>query len=532
MSLHTQAGGALRPGRSIPVIAAVLGAGLARQAAAPSARVPCADTEFSRLVASDAESEDSFGESVSISGDRMVIGAFGADGVELDAGAAYVFARQGTDWIERATLTASGAALGDLFGYAVSIRGGVIAVGAPLDDSGASGAGSVTVFAFDGAAWIEQAELTASDAGTGDQFGVPLALGAGTVVVGAAGADAGGQDAGAAYVYRSDGVKWIEEAKLIASDADARDRFGYAVAIDGETVLVGAFNDDHSGPFSLDGRGSAYVFRFDGGTWIEQARLTASDGVVGDNFGWTVSVRGDTALVGAVADDGPEVDSGSVYVFRFDPSATQWIEQAKLTASDAAAGDNFGFSIDQDDGTALIGARFVNAGGAEAGAAYVFRADGTDWTEQARFTASDAAAFDHFGFSVSVDGGVAVIAAADSDAAGPGSGSAYVFRGLSDCNETGTLDLCDILSGDSQDGDGNGVPDECAATGGDFDGDGDVDLMDFAQFDSCVTGPGGEASDPCDVFDFDGDHDVDLADLRGMLLAFTGASGGETASGR
>ena len=322
---------------------------------------------------------------------------------------------------EDAKLTASDAAAADLFGGSVALSGDTIVMGARGDDDAGNQSGSAYVFVRSGSTWNEQAKLTASDAEGGDNFGYSVALSGDTAVVGAWIDDhAGGNLAGSAYVFLRSGTSWTEQAKLTASDAEDFDRFGVSVAVSGDTAVVGAHSDG-------DQFGSAYVFVRNGTSWSEQAKLTASDAATDDEFGRSVALSGDTAVVGSFHDDhagGP--DAGSAYVFV--RSGTGWSEQAKLTASDAAGGDEFGLSVALSGDTAVVGAvSDDHAGGTNAGSVYVFLRSGTSWNEQAKLTASDAAASDSFGFAVAFAGDTAVVGARNDDDNGFGSGSAYVF---------------------------------------------------------------------------------------------------------
>jgi hypothetical protein len=198
----------------------------------------------------------------------------------------------------------------------------------------------------------------------------------------------------------------LESQKLLASDVTARDNFGYSVAVSGDTAVVGAYGDGDNGSES----GSAYVFRYDGSDWVEEAKLTASDGAAGDHFGFSVAVSGGTAVVGAGRDDDSGSSSGSAYVFRYEGS--DWVEEAKLTASDGAAFDWFGVLVAVSGDTAVVGAFGDDDSGSNSGSAYVFRYDGSDWVEEAKLTASDAAPSPsfgaRFGMSVAVSGDTAV----------------------------------------------------------------------------------------------------------------------------
>ncbi len=246
--------------------------------------------------------------------------------------------------------------------------------------------------------------------------------------------DDGGDVAyGAAYVFRYNGATWVEEQELLASDSAFRDGFGWSVSISGDVALIGAPGDDDNG----SGSGSAYLFRFDPGTsqWIEDTKLTASDAAVADNFGFAVVVSGDTAVITAPGNDDacpgfPTCDSGAAYVFRYDPQTSRWVEQEKLLASDAAGGDGFGVSVSISGEVALIGAHRDDDNGLSSGSGYVFRFDpeNSQWIEEQKLLASDGASFDQFGRAVAVDGDTAVIGAFDHEDVGPVIGAAYVFR--------------------------------------------------------------------------------------------------------
>jgi hypothetical protein len=383
------------------------------------------------LTASDAAAFDYFGRSVSISGETAVVGA---DKVSASMGSAYVFIRDKTSWSEQAELTASdpgpcasgGIFFCNAFGWAVSLSGDTAVVGAPGDDhAGFTDAGSAYVFVRSGTSWVEQAKLTASGTGIHDWFGRSASLAGETALIGARRNSLG---TGAAYVFVRSGTSWMEQAKLTSSDPAASDNFGISVSLSGDTAVVGDNSDDHAGGTDA---GSAYVFVRSGTSWMEQAKLTASDAATGDRFGVSVSLSGDTAVVGADGDDNAGgTDAGSAYVFV--RSGTSWMEEAKLTASDPGTCGgpfctNFGYSVSLSGDTAVIGDPDDDAGGGNAGAAYVFVRSGTSWTEQKKLTASDATASDFFGISVSLSGDATLVGAYNDDhAGGTDAGSAYV----------------------------------------------------------------------------------------------------------
>jgi nucleoside-specific outer membrane channel protein Tsx len=343
-------------------------------------------------------------------------------------------------------LTASDGAAGDEFGYAVAVSGDTAMVGAPSAEvSGLTWAGAVYVFVRSNGSWSEQAKLTAGDGAEDDGFGYSVALSGDTAVVGAPWADVSDRDnAGAAYVFVRSNGGWSEQAKLTASDGAEGDEFGSSVALSRDTIVVGA-------PFaSLAGRswaGAVYVFVRSNGSWSEQAKLTAGDGAAGDEFGTSVAVSGDTAVVGA---DGADVsgrnDAGAAYVFARTNGG--WSEQAKLTASDGAAVDLFGYSVALSGDTAIVGA--PRAGHLRTGAAYVFARSNGSWSEQTKLTASDGAFLDFFGSSVALSGDTAVVGAFWADVSGRhNAGAAYAFvRSDGSWSEQAKLTASDGAAGD------------------------------------------------------------------------------------
>lgn len=269
-------------------------------------------------------------------------------------------------------------------------------------------------------------KLTPSDVGDEGMFGIGLSMGEDVAVIGATRSNcAAGDCRGSAYIFRFDGATWFEEQVLRASDGDGRDRFGTFVSLSGDTVWVGATGNDCKAGNDC---GSAYVFQFDGSTWVEEQLITAPDADAGDRFG-SVAVSKDKAMVGALRDVCEAgARCGSVYAYQYDGSS--WVDLQKITASDAAAGTNFGARVSISGETAIIGAPSADcAAGANCGAAYIFRFDGATWIEEQKLTASDAHAEDFFGLSVSLSGDTAWVGARDSDCvAGKGCGVAYVFR--------------------------------------------------------------------------------------------------------
>ncbi len=374
-----------------------------------------------KLLASDGASGDRHGESVAISGDTAVVGAPFDSDVFSDEGAAYVYVRNGSVWSEQAKLTASDGVNQDLFGYSVAVSNDTVVIGAYGDDDGGSFSGSAYVFTRNGTLWSEQAKLTASDAALGDIFGFSVSVSGDTVVIGAPDDDDNGGGSGSAYVFARSGGTWTEQQKITASDGAADDRFGNAVSVSGDTALIGAHHDDDDGSFS----GSAYVYERAGGIWSEQTKLTASDAAASDFFGFSVSLSGDTAVIGAYGDDDNGGFSGSAYVYK--RSGSSWSEQAKLTASDGVTLDQFGYSVSVSGDIVAVGAWADDDDGSFSGSAYLYLRSDDQWAPVGKLLASDAAANDHFGIAIAVAGNTVVVGARLDGDNGSSSGSAYVF---------------------------------------------------------------------------------------------------------
>ncbi len=338
----------------------------------------------------------------------------------LPALAAAVFASS-TALAQAELVPADGKAY-DLAGLAVATSGNVVALGSPLDDDKGTSSGTVNVFRFNGVAWIQEAKLHASDGAAHDRFGYAVALDGDRLVVGARFHDGAAMDTGAAYVYRFTGNSWVQEAELLANDAASFDYFGWSVGIDGDRILVGAFEDDDKG----SGAGAAYVFHFDGLQWVQEAKILASDGGVFDHFGTSVSIAGDVALVGAPFDDASGNASGSAYVFRL--LGGSWVQEAKIKATDFSSSAQFGISVSTDGTRAMVGAWGDDQHGWDAGAAYVFAASGSTWVQEVKLTSDDNGAGDLFGTSVALRGDDAVVGAPFNDATSIRSGAAYRYK--------------------------------------------------------------------------------------------------------
>ena len=392
-----------------------------------------------KKVAADRASGEHLGSSVAISGDYAIVGA-PQDG----SGSAYIFQKSGANWIQMQKIVASDGDSDDNFGTSVAISGDYAVVGAVYDNENATGtgalgdAGSAYVFKRTGASWAQEQKIVASDRQMQDYFGSSVAISGDYVVVGAllqdynASTTAFQQDAGAAYIFKRTLTTWSQEQKIVASARIIGDNFGSAVAISGDYVVVGAPNEDQDAAEinTLGDAGSAYVFFRTGTSWAQQQKIVASDRGTLDAFGWSVSISGDDLIIGALNEDedvagiNTTANSGSAYIFT--RTGTSWAQQQKIVASDRAANDNFGNSVSISGGYAIVGTLYEdeNASGtstlSNSGSGYVFSKSGTTWTQNNKIVASDRAADDNFGKSVAISGDYAIVGAPneDEDAAG------------------------------------------------------------------------------------------------------------------
>lgn len=394
-------------------------------------------TQQAYLKASNTEAGDFFGIAVAIDGDTAVVGArwedcdsTGVNGFQFnnnatDSGAVYVFERSGSVWTQSAYLKASNTGASDQFGRSLALDGNTLVVGAMFEESNATGvngdqsnntakqSGAVYVFVKNAMIWSQQAYLKASNTDAFDYFGFSVGISGNTIAVGAYFEDsnatgAGGNqtsnsatNSGAAYVFERTGTVWTQQEYLKASNTGVDDFFGYALAISGDTIVVGARGEDSSASGvngnqsnnSLFYSGAAYVFVRTGVVWTQQAYVKASNPGGIDQFGWSVSLSGDKLVIGAISEDSNATgsngnqsnnstpDSGAAYVF--ERIGTVWSQAAYLKASNTGVSDNFGFAVCVDAQTVVVGAWQedsnaigINGNGADdsfeyAGAAYI-----------------------------------------------------------------------------------------------------------------------------------------------------------------
>lgn len=364
-----------------------------------------------------------FGTAVAISDRFLLVGEPYNDDKGTNAGAAHLFDTRTCRYLRK--LIAKDAAMNDYFGQSVALSGNLAVVGAYGDDDKGSSSGSAYV--FDVRTGAQLRKLTPDEGSTDDNFGYSVALSGDLALIGALNDDVSGSNSGSAYVFHA--RTGAQLRKLTPADGAAQDLFGSSMSLSGHLALIGAPEDDDTGINS----GSAYVFDVRTGALVR--KLTATDGAAGNRFGGSVALSGNLALIGAYGDALTEIgtSTGSAYIL----DARSGTQLRKLTASDAAAGDFFGFSVALSGNLALIGAYGDEDKGPYSGSAYVF--DARTGTQFQKLTADEGAGFDDFGKHVALSGGLALIGAAGDDDNGGDSGSVYVFRPLAEVPTLSTI---------------------------------------------------------------------------------------------
>jgi WD40 repeat protein len=397
---------------------------------------------------------------------------------------------------ENAKLLPNDGALGDRFGASVAISGKTVVVGSYQDQD--NGAESGSAYIFDMTTGQQIFKLLPTDGAEGDRFGIAVAISGNTVVVGAYHDDVTGIDSGSAYLFDATTGKQI--VKLVPEDGSTGDAFGGRVAIDGSFVVVASVSDDVNGTNS----GSAYIF--DSATGNQISKLVPHDGAEGDRFGLSVAMSGTSVIIGAYQDDDRGLDSGSAYIF----DAKTGEQVIKLVPNDGEAGDGFGWSVAASGGRVLVGAPGGGSdNGVNTGSAYIFNT----FTGQQilELLANDSAIGARFGYSVGMSGNTAVVGARSDDVNGIDSGSAYTYA------VGAGHQIAKLLPSDGEEYDGFGrsvgINENSVVIGARDDDDNGVDSGSAYLF---------TIDNPCDGLgaDLTGDGQLDFFDISVFLTAF------------
>lgn len=396
------------------------------------------------------------------------------------------------------------------YGWSVAIDGSTAVVGAHNDDAAGFDSGSAYILTFDGSSWDETQKLVGIGIGSSDGFGDAVAIDGDTIVIGTPGDDDAGTNAGAAYIFTNIEGTWSQTAKLIAPPVVGGDNYASAVDIDGDTIVISASLTDTAGSNS----GAAYIYRRIKGVWTYQTQLQSNDIAQFDRFGIDVAVSGNRVLIGADSDDDNGSSSGSAYIFSYD--GTTWSQTAKFTAADGATDDQFGECVDISGSSAIIAARYDDDTFNRSGSAYIFEYDGASWSQSTKLTAFDPASSNYFGQDVAIHNNRAIVGAWGR--IGPfGFFNAGVAYAYSKSNASWSLDN-QLVASDQEGGDFYGyavaVTDDHAIIGADGNDDfwwgpdaGAVYMIDL----NCQA--------PC-IADLNGDGETDFVDISAFLAAY------------
>jgi hypothetical protein len=383
-----------------------------------------ASSAETKLTAFDADRGDEFGRAVAVQGNVAVVGAPNDATAGFGTGAAYVFEKTVAGWEFQQKLVAHDGAPASFFGASVAIDGDRIVVGAFGDPNADFFAGAAYVFVHVGTKWTPEAKLTGSENSFNDNFGISVAIKGDRIVCGAFGnSDFNQSEVGSAYVFRRIEGLWLQEQELTASDGQSLARFGLSVAMNDDTIVVGADGDSELGFFS----GAVYVFTLDGSNWIQQQKLHAQDARAGASFGFHLAMSGDTVVVGAPQDQVGTHTLGAAYVFT--RRSQGWLQDRKLVAKDSDVFDGFGLRVAVSEDTIAVGSVFDHEAALFGGAAYVYKRNGqSGWSLHEKLFASDAARDDAFGIAVAVSQNTVLVGAFGKSDVALNAGAAYVYE--------------------------------------------------------------------------------------------------------
>lgn len=404
-------------------VTASLPAALLAAAPAPLGTPPVTQTEDQKILASDGTDLLRFGEAVALSGDTAMVGT---NDTNTGRSAVYVFTRANGVWTEAQKLFAADGAAGDnaRFGAAIAIEGNTAVIGADgATVNGQVEQGAAYVFRHDGSRWVEVAKLLASDGAPGETFGRSVALSGNRVLVGAPSAQVNGNPRGAAYLFQDDGSSWTQTQKIRGVDTRDNDAFGHRVAFSSASIIVTAQLAGADFP------GALYFFSRTGGAWTQTQKLV---GDIYSMFGSSLAARGNRLVVGAPALEA----EGAIYVYTEIDGF--WSRTHTIRTPEGELFANFGYSVGMTGDAIVAGANAATVNDQSwAGAGYVFTESNGEWIYAQKLVASDATANDSLGATAAIDGDTVLLA---SSAASPGGsflqGVGYFFTGESGTNQS------------------------------------------------------------------------------------------------
>ena len=402
----------------------MLSMGLSNAPYALTSTLSAASFVETKLTAPDAGVDDQFGRAVAVQGNIAVVGAANQATLGVGTGAAYVYEKTTTGWQFQQKLLAFEPLAASFFGISVAVDGDRIVVGAVGDQNAGIFAGAAYVFVRAGSKWTPEAKLTGSENSAFDSFGISVAIKGDTIVCGAFGnSDFNQSEVGSAYVFQRINGLWLEQQELTAGDPASLARFGLSVALSEDTIAVGSDGDAELGFFS----GAVYVFTFDGSNWIQQQKLHAQDASESASFGFHVALDGDTLVVGAPQDQVGNHTLGAAYVFT--RNSHGWLQDRKLVAKDSDVFDGFGLRVAVSDDTIAVGSMAEQEAALFGGAAYVYKRNGqSGWTLHEKLFASDAARDDGFGSTVALSNNTLLVGAFGKSDVAAFAGAAYVYE--------------------------------------------------------------------------------------------------------
>lgn len=380
-----------------------------------------------KFVADDGAAADQFGWAIAVVDDTAYVGApFAAVNGNARQGAVYVYAKVDGVWTQVHKLTASDGGVGESFGAAISVHGATMLIAANRATiNGNVDQGAVYVFNQSGSSWNEAQKLVADDGAAADDFGYALKVEGGTAIIGAPFVN---DRQGAAYVFRLSGGSWTQTQKLIPSDTALDQLYGAALAFEGSKALVGALAAAINGnPY----QGAVYALAESSGSWSETQKIVAGDGVGDDRFGTAVALSDGTALISAIgATINDNEGQGAAYLFS--DADGSWSQSGKIVAGDGAPNNNYGYSVALRGDTALVGAPFAAMGeNAAQGAAYVYARAGGAWDAGTKFVAGDGATFSLLGWSSALDENLVFLGAIGTTVNGsPSQGAIYAYAAV------------------------------------------------------------------------------------------------------